>query len=151
MIIEPDLYTITRGGLEDLNDFLNSNQIELGGYATSFVSSDDFKIANNGEIVNIRLVSFDKDLLISEILPEIEKGGYKLPDAEDAVWFGIKYPEVQNKFPVAFLHNPWIRPETGGKNVLILRSYGDKNYLHMHLLDSRWYSHVRFAVIEKYN
>ncbi len=148
MIIEPDLYTIMRGSSEDLNAFLNSDKIELGGYATSFVSSDDFKTSNSDEIINIRLVGFDKDLLISEILSEIEKGGYKLPEAEDTIWFGVKYSEVQSKFPVAFLHNPWVRPETGGKNVLILRNYGDKNYLHMHLFDSRWYSHIRFAVIE---
>jgi hypothetical protein len=149
MIIEPDLYVITRGGSDDLNAFLNSNKIELGGYAKSFVSSEEFKISNSGESINIRLIGFNKDLLISEILSEIEKGGYKLPDAEDAVWFGIKYAEVQSKFPIAFLHEPWIRPETGGENVLILRNYGDKNYLHMHLFDSRWYSHIRFAVIEK--
>jgi hypothetical protein len=149
MIIEPDLYTITRGDSEDLNAFLNSDKIELGGYASAFVVSDDFKVSNSGETINIRLVGFDKDLLTSEILSEIENAGYKLPDAEDAIWFGIKHPEVQCKFPIAFLHEPWIRPETGGKNVLILRNYGDKNYLHMHLFDSRWYSHIRFAVIEK--
>ena len=149
MIIETDLYTITRGGSEDLNAFLNSDKIELGGYASAFVASDEFKVSNSGETIKIRLVGFDKDLLMDEILFEIEKCGYKLPDAEDAIWFGIKYPEVQGKFPVAFLHEPWIRTETGGKNVLILRNYGDKNYLHMHLFDSRWYSHIRFAVIEK--
>ena len=81
MIIEPDLYTIMRGSSEDLNAFLNSDKIELGGYATSFVSSDDFKTSNSDEIINIRLVGFDKDLLISEIISEIEKGGYKLPEA----------------------------------------------------------------------
>lgn len=151
MIIEPTVYTIKRSKHEEASNFLNSDKIELGGYAKNFISSEDFKFSEDNEIINIKLVSFDKDLLVSEILSEIENFGYKLPNAEDAIWFGVQYPEVQNKFPVAFLHKPWIRPETGGKNVLILRNYGGKNYLHMHLFDSRWYSHVRFAVIDKNN
>lgn len=149
MIIEPEIYKVERKSQADLDHFLNSSTMDLGGYANDLIHSDAFSILNNKESVNFRLVKFDKDLLIKDILVEIEKAGYELPQVQDAIWFGAQYPDVQSQYPIAFLHKPWVRPETGGENVLILRSYGNKNYLHMHLFDSRWYSHVRFAVLEK--
>jgi len=149
MKVESQTYIIHRNEVSDLQEFLNSANCELGGYAKEFTGSEYFSITDDKEEAKFKLVSFSKDLLIADILKEISDAGYALPEAQDSVWFASQYPDVQKEFPVAFLHKPWIRPETGGGNVLILRNYGGKNYLHMHLFDSRWYSHVRFAVIEK--
>lgn len=148
MTIDPKEYIIKRDEVKDLGNFLALAESELGEYAKSFTSTSNFSIKNNSELVKIKLIKFDKDYLISEILEEIKKAGYKLPEAQDAIWFASQYPSVQMSFPVAFLHKPWVNPVTGGENVLILRSYGGLRYLHMHLFDSRWYSHTRFAVIE---
>jgi hypothetical protein len=147
MIIEPDNYLIERKDFTELNSFLHSTQIEVGEHAREFTSSKYFSSSNKAEKLNVKLVSFEKDLFIKDILAEIDKAGYKLPEAQDAIWFGLKYPEIQSKYPIAFLHKPWINPKTEGESVLILRNYGGKDFLHMHLFDSRWYSHIRFLVV----
>lgn len=147
--IEPQTYTVRRTAITDRQAFLDSATSELGEYAKLFTASPEFSLENKGETLTFRLVKFDKDYLIDEILEEIEKAGFALPEAQDAVWFGAQHPKPQMQFPVAFLHKPWISPKTGGENSLILRSYGGMRFLHMHLFDSRWYSHVRYAVIEK--
>lgn len=149
MTIEPQIYKVKRSEVTDLVAFLASTKSELGGYAELFTGSKDFSVKNNNEELTIRLVKFNKDYLITEILEEIKKAGLALPEAQDAVWFSAQHPEPQMKFPVAFLHKPWISPLTGGENSLILRSYAGLRFFHMHLFDSRWYSHIRFAVIEK--
>ncbi len=146
--INPKQYKIQRSEVADLKNFLQSTKCELGSFAEAFTAGKDFNIKNNSETLNFRLVSFDKDLLLPEILEEIDKAGFKLPEAQDTVWFAIQYPEVQLENPVAFLHKPWIHPN-GGQSVLILRNYSGNRYLHMHLFDTRWYSHIRFAVVEK--
>jgi hypothetical protein len=149
MIIEPEVYTLKRNKAEDRAALVGSTKCEVGGYAKEFIASGSFKLPQQNEEVPIRLVKFDKDCLVSEILEAISKAGFILPQASDALSFATQYPDVQTKYPVAFLHTPWIRPETGGENVLILREYAGVRFLHMHLFDSRWYSHVWFAVIAK--
>lgn len=149
MTIDPQTYIVKRTEVKTLQDFIDSAKSELGEYAKTFTSSPDFSTKNNSETLKFRLVKFDKDYLLPEIISEIKKQGYQLPEAQDAIWFAAQHPEMQMQFPVAFLHQPWISPTTGGENVLILRSYSGLRYLHMHLFDSRWYSHIRFAVIEK--
>ncbi len=148
MIIDPKEYSLKRSKSDSLQDFLNLAKSEIGEYAKTFTSSSEFSRENNSESIKFKLVKFDKDYLISEILKEIKDAGYKLPEAQDAIWFASQYPDLQIQFPIAFLHRPWISPTTGGENVLVLRSYSGLRYLHMHLYDSRWYSHIRFAVIE---
>ncbi len=147
--VEPEVYNIQRSRINDRESFLKSATSDLGEYAKMFTSSADFSLENNNEEVTFRLVKFDKDYLIQDILAEIKKAGYELPQAQDAVWFAAQYPEPQMNYPVAFLHSPWISPTTGGENSLILRNYSGLRYLHMHLFDSRWYSHIRFAVIKR--
>lgn len=149
MIPDSTIYQIERKNEDEARVFLESDKISVGGYAKEFVSSNIFSLKNKGEKINLVLVSFPKDCLTSEIVSEIKQAGYSFPEAQDAIWFGSHFPEIQDNFPVAFLHEPWIRPETGGENILILRNYGGKRYLHMHLFDTRWYSHIKFAVIDK--
>jgi hypothetical protein len=149
MTIDPQVYTIRRVEVKSLKNFIDSAKSDLGEYAKVFTSSPAFSVNNNSEAIKFRLVKFDKDYLLPEIMSEIKKQGYELPEAQDAVWFAAQYPELQMEFPIAFLHQPWISSTNGGENVLILRSYSGLRYLHMHLFDSRWYSHIRFAVIEK--
>ncbi len=148
MTVEPEIYSIQRSEIKDRAVFLDSAKSDLGEYAKMFTASSDFSLENNSEKVTFRLVKFDKDYLIADILKEIKDTGFTLPLAQDAVWFGAQHPEPQMKFPIAFLHAPWISPTTGGENSLILRNYSGLRYLHMHLFDSRWYSHIRFAVIQ---
>jgi len=149
MTVEPEIYKVKRARILHREVFLESAKSELGEYAKLFTEGGDFSTKNRGEELRFRLVKFDKDYLIAEIIEEIQKADFALPLAQDAVWFAAQHPEPQMKFPVAFLHEPWISPTTGGQNSLILRSYGGLRFLHMHLFDSRWYSHIRFAVIEK--
>ncbi len=148
MIVDTKEFIINRDKINNLQEFTDLARSELGEYAKIFTSSTDFLKNRSSDSVKIKLVKFDGDCLTSEILDEIERAGYKLPEAQDAIWLASQYPELQIQFPVAFLHEPWINPLTKGGNVLILRSYSGLRYLHMHLFDSRWYSHIRFAVIK---
>ena len=150
ILIEPKKYIIVRGEMKNPKELLVSAGLEIGGYAERFIETPEFAGNSSGtkKEVELQLVKFDKDYLVQDILSEIKKAGFGLPEARDAILFAIQVPDVQKEYPVAFLHEPFILPETGSENVIILRSYSGNRYFHMHLFESRWYSHIRFAVVK---
>ena len=80
------------------------------GYCHSQVFSDNFPARPlNGKIPReIVLLKFDHPVSSEEATEEAAKQGLERPYYEDALYFGIKYPEVQVEGPVAFLHDPWL-------------------------------------------
>lgn len=69
----------------------------------------------------IELVEFDHDTTSRDVLVEFGHLGLEQPTVEDALYFGIKYPDEQRKHTIAFLHGPG-RGQDGLWNVLVLYS-----------------------------
>ena len=80
------------------------------GYCHSQVFSDNFPARpfNGGTPREIVLLTFDHPVSSEEATAEAAKQGLERPYYEDALYFEIKYPEVQLEEPVAFLHDPWL-------------------------------------------
>ena len=56
----------------------------------------------------IGLISFDRPISSEEATAEAAKQGLERPYYEDALYFGIEFPNEQLETPVAFLHDPWL-------------------------------------------
>jgi hypothetical protein len=111
-------YRITTGDGRSTEDL-----VEAGGYAYahSCVFSDNFPARHFGgpwarEIV---LLEFDRDVGADEAIEEAGKLGLERPKYEDALYFGVAYPDVQRERPIVFLHDPW-HGYFGRRDVLLL-------------------------------
>ena len=118
----------------------------VGNVAGVFIASPQFRWATAPEEVDIELVEFDNDLTSEQVLAEFAKRGLEEPTEEDALRFGEKYPDVQNDFPIVFLHkaNLWRDPH-GYLDVLVLRRHGAQRVLDCCWFDYRWRRYSRFA------
>ena len=78
------------------------------GYCHSQVFSDNFPARPfNGKTQRkIVLLTFDRPMSSDNATAEVAKQGLERPYYEDALYFGIKYPEAQLEAPAAFLHDP---------------------------------------------
>ena len=75
-----------------------------------FMALDNFPVRpfyreTQREIV---LLTFDRPMSSEDATAEVAKQGLERPYYDDALYFGIKYPEAQLEAPVAFLHDPWL-------------------------------------------
>ena len=79
------------------------------GYCHSQVFSDNFPARPfSGETQReIVLLTFDRPMSSEDGTAEVTKQGLERPYYEDALYFGIKYPEAQLETPVSFLHDHW--------------------------------------------
>ena len=80
------------------------------GYCHSQVFSDNFPARPfNGKTEReIALLSFGRPVSSEEATAEAAKQGLERPYYEDALYFGIEYPDVQLETPVGFPHDPWL-------------------------------------------
>ena len=80
------------------------------GYCHSQVLSDNFPARpfNGKTLREIVLLTFDRPMSSEDAIAEVAKQGLERPYYDDALYFGIKYPEAQLEAPVAFLHDPWL-------------------------------------------
>lgn len=95
----------------------------------------------------IELVEFDHDPSSEEVLAEFRSRGLKRPSYEDALVFGIVYPEEQRKHPVVFLHEPVVA--VGSRFVLVLREDAGYRYLLLHWFGHGWLRPYVFAGLRK--
>ena len=118
----------------------------VGNVAGVFIASPQFRWATAPEEVDIELVEFDNDLTSEQVLAEFAKRGLEEPTEEDALRFGEKYPDVQNDFPIVFLHkaNLWRGPG-GGLGVLVLYGGGARRVLDCSWFVGGWGRGYRFA------
>ena len=75
----------------------------------------------------IVLVKFQHDPTSEEVLAEFERRGLERPTTEDALVFGVTYPDEQRKRLVVFLHEP-VRAY-GHRHVLVLHGLARERYL----------------------
>jgi hypothetical protein len=126
--------------------------VEAGNYAYahSCVTSDNFPARAFGgrRAREIVLVEFDDDLTSEEATAAAGQLGLERPMYEDALYFGIEYPDVQRERPVVFLHDPWVG-FFGRRDVLCLWSNVGRRELGLEGFDDRWTTKHRFAFVRK--
>ena len=116
------------------------------GYCHSQVFSDNFPARpfNGGTPREIVLLTFDHPVSSEEATAEAAKQGLECPYYEDALYFGIKYPEVQLEGPVAFLHDPWLGNH-GRRDAICLWNNEGRRELGLEGFDDLWQPNYRLA------
>ena len=119
-------------------------------YAHSCLSSENFPARHWGgrRVREILLLEFDHDVTSEEVLTEAVRLGLEQPMYEDALYFGIEYPEVQRERPVVFLHDPWVG-FFGRRDVLCLWSNAGRRELGLEGFDDPWSRNYRFAFVRR--
>lgn len=118
------------------------------GYSHSQVFSDNFPTRPfKGEMARqIVLLSFEDPISSNDATAEAAKQGLERPFYEDALYFGIKYPEVQLDGPVAFLHDPWLGNH-GRRDTICLWNNAGRRELGLEGFDDLWAPNYRLAFV----
>ncbi len=96
----------------------------------------------------IVLLEFDHDVTSEEAIAEAVEIGLERPAYEDALHFGIEWPDVQRERAVVFLHDPWFG-YFGRRAVLCLWSNAGRRELGLEGFDDRWSPKYRFAFVRR--
>ena len=75
--------------------------------------------------------------------------GLQRPTYEDALYFGIEYPDVQRERPVLLLHDPWFG-FFGRRDVVCLWSNAGRRELGLEGFDERWSRNYRFGFVRRH-
>ncbi len=136
-------YRITRDGPRSTEQLVEAGRY---GYAHSCVTSENFPVraADGPRTREIVLVAFDHDVTAAEALAEAGRLGLERPSYEDALYFGVEHPAVQQEHPVVFLHDPWVG-FFGRRDVLCLWSNAGRRELGLEGFDDAWSPRYRFA------
>jgi hypothetical protein len=118
------------------------------GYAHSCVTSEHFPARRlaAGRAREIVLLAFDRATTSEEAIREAIRQTLERPVYEDALYFGIAYPDVQRERPVVFLHDPWFGI-SGRRDVLCLWSNAGRRELGLEGFDEPWSPIYRFAFV----
>ena len=117
-------------------------------YAHSCVTSENFpaRHSDGPRLREIVLVDFGREITSAEALTQAAELGLGKPDYEDALYFGIEYPEVQRERPIVFLHDPWVG-FFGRRDVLCLWSNAGHRELGLEGFDDCWSAAHRFGFV----
>ena len=118
------------------------------GYCHSQVISENFPARpfNSKTVREIVLLSFDHPVSSKEATAEAAKQGLERPLYEDALYFGIEYPEVQLEGPVAFPHDPWLGNH-GRRDAICLWNNAGRRELGLVGFDDLWAPNYRLAFV----
>lgn len=141
------MYRITAGDGRSTEELVEAGKY---AYAHSCVTSDNFPVRRLGaqrprEIV---LLEFDHTVTSDEATTRAAGLGLKPPTYEDALYFGIGYPDVQRERPVVFLHDPW-HGFFGRRDVLCLWSNAGRRELGLEGFDNPWSAEYLFAFVRR--
>jgi hypothetical protein len=142
-------YRITIGDGRSTEELVDAGDY---AYAHSCVTSENFPARHfdarrTREIV---LLEFDHDVTSEEAIAEAVQLSLERPMDEDALYFGIKYPDVQRERPVVFLHDPWFG-FFGRRDVLCLWSNAGRRELGLEGFDDRWSRNYRFGFVRRHD
>jgi hypothetical protein len=138
-------YQITIGDNRSTEELVRAGRY---GHAHSAVSSENFPARHLGGPRARQLVLLEShhDVTSQEAAAEAARQGLDPPIYEDALYFGIAYPDVQRNGPVVFLHDPWAGLH-GRRDVLCLWSNAGRRELGLEDFDGRWSPAYRFAFV----
>jgi hypothetical protein len=139
------LYRITVGDGRSTEKLVETGRY---GYAHSCVNSENFPSRHLGgpRPRDVALLEFDHAVTSTDAMAEAAQRKLEPPTYEDALYFGVAYPDVQCQGPVVFLHDPWLG-FFGRRDVLCLWSNAGRRELGLEGFDDRWSPPYRFAFI----
>lgn len=136
-------YRITVGDGRSTEELVAAGQY---AYAHSCVITENFPVRDvtGTGVRDVTLLEFDCELTSEEALAQASELGLDRPTYEDALYFGIQYPEVQRERPVVFLHEPWFG-YFGRRDVLCLWTNAGRRELGLEGFDDGWSANYRFG------
>ena len=139
------MYRVTAGDGRSTEELVAAGNY---GYAHSCITSENFPVGRFGEkrVREIALLGFDQPTTAAEATSAAAQRGLERPTYEDALHFGIAYPDVQIEGPVLFLHDPWFG-FFGRRDVLCLWSNAGRRELDLEGFDETWPPPYRFAFV----
>jgi hypothetical protein len=142
-----DTYRITTGDGRSTEALVEAGDY---GYAHSCVTSENFPARHFGGKASreIVLLEFDADVTAEDAIDAAVALGLERPMYEDALYFGIEYPDVQCERSVIFLHDPWFGL-FGRWDVLCLWSNAGRRELGLEGYDASWSRSYRFAFVRR--
>lgn len=120
-------------------------------YVNPGITSRNFPLRIRPRVGGAReivLLEFNYDPDSEQVLAEAKRLGLERPDYDDSFDFGEQFPDVQRKFPVVFLHEPW-QGLHHDLHVVVLDSDSSERYLDLGSFRLGWYRHCRFAFVRK--
>jgi len=130
-------FTISLASLIDLGKYDNVNPE---------IKEENFPI--DGQIKldeETRLFHFGKDMSTETVKEEMDKEGWKPATIWHLLFFGIKNPEEQKKYPIIALGSVW----RGLVAVLYWYDIDRRRRLGLSGLDCKWGGHCRFLAVRK--
>jgi len=142
-------YRITTGDGRSTEELVVAGEY---GYAHSCLISENFPTRHfeGRRVREIVLLEFDHDVTSADVITEAVEAGLERPTYEDALHFGIEYPDVQRERPVVFLHDPWFG-YFGRRDVICLWSNAGRRELGLEGFDDRWSANHRFAFVGRHD
>jgi hypothetical protein len=139
------VYRITVGDGRSTEELVEAGKY---GYAHSCITSESFPVSRSAapRPREVLLLAFDHEVTSAEVIAEAGRLGLDCPTYEDALHFGIHYPEIQREEPVVFLHDPWFG-FFGRRDVLCLWSNAGRRELGLDGFDDAWSPRSLFAFI----
>jgi hypothetical protein len=140
-----DTYRITVGDGRTTEELVAAGNY---GYAHSAINSGNFPARHFGgpRQREVALLGFDREVTTTDATTEAARRSLEPPTYEDALYFGIAHPDVQDQGPVVFLHDPWLG-FFGRRDVLCLWSNAGRRELGLEGFDDRWSPSYRFAFV----
>lgn len=140
-------YRITTGDGRSTEELVEAGNY---AYAHSCVTSENFPARQlaGRRAREIVLLEFDRDVTSEEAIAEAVQHDLERPIYEDALYFGIEYPDVQRERPVVFLHDPWFG-FFGRRDVLCLWNNAGRQELGLEGFDDPWSRNYRFAFVRR--
>lgn len=120
-------------------DWTNSNIT-----AVHFPFTGEGKVEMAIELVHFGRVIEDGD----EGLRELDKMGLRAATLPELLAFGIRYPDVQQQFPIVALGSVW-QHRYGDRHVPALWEHARERHLARPRFEHRWHGHARFAAVRK--
>lgn len=113
------------------------------------VNSANFPVRAKKRVVSeIVLLESNQSLSSEEALAEAVRRGLKRPTYEDALHFGIEYPEAQRKRLVVFLHEPWHSPCSRLKIICLFGNASQRN-IGLGWFGNKWKRGSCFPFVQK--
>ncbi len=130
-----DVFTLALQGKAKASELVRQGKYY---WVNDWITDKRFPIQEHALVSRtIELVKFDHDPTSEEVLTELARRGLERPTYEDALYFGIEYPEEQRKHPVVFLHELVLDP-AGNRLVLVLVEDAGKRGLLLEWFDDPW-------------
>lgn len=140
------IFAIKHGGTSKTSELVNRGKYD---WINEWITDDHFPIQPHESVDRtIKLVEFDHDPSSKDIIEEFGRLGLKCPTYEDALQFGVEYPDEQCKHSIVFLHEPVLDPD-GRLGVLALHMGVRRRGLGLYWFDVRWGRQCVFAGVRK--